>query len=64
MPVNKMNFNETEVKKILGGSIRIFFTKDTIGSTEDMFVMEDFEPGEGLDHHAHDDFLKRRSIIV
>ena len=53
--VKKLNFNETEVKKILGGSIRIFFTKDTVGSKTCMFVMGDFEPGEGLDPHAHDE---------
>ena len=45
--VKKLHFNEAEVKKILGGSIRIFFTKETVGSKTCMFVMGDFEPGEG-----------------
>ena len=29
--------------------IRIFFTEETVGTTELMFVMGDFAPGEGLD---------------
>jgi len=54
MPVKKMNFAGTEVKQILGGSIRIFFTKETVGTEDLTFVMGDFVPGEGLEPHAHE----------
>ncbi|MFX1521183.1 MAG: cupin domain-containing protein [Promethearchaeota archaeon] len=58
MSFKKLNFNETEVVTILGGPIRVFFTEETVGTKELMFVMGDFEPGEGLDPHAHDDPLQ------
>jgi mannose-6-phosphate isomerase-like protein (cupin superfamily) len=53
MSVKQMNVNETEVKQILGGPIRIFFTKETVGSDDLLFLMGDFAPGEGLEHHDH-----------
>ncbi len=55
MPVKKMNLDKAEVKQILGGPIRIFFTKDTVGTENLTFVMGDFAPGEGLEHHLHED---------
>ncbi len=54
MPVEKMDFTETEVKQILGGPIRIFFTKETVGTEDLMFLMGDFAPGEGLELHDHE----------
>jgi len=54
MPVKKLNFNETEVKKVLGGTIRTFFTNETVGTRDLVFVMGDFEPGEGLEPHVHE----------
>lgn len=55
MPAKKMNFNETEMRKVLGGSIRIFFNNETVGTKDLIFVMSDFEPGEGLDPHVHEE---------
>ncbi len=54
MSVQKKVFSETNVKKVLGGTIRTFFTKETVGTEDLMFVMGDFEPNEGLDPHTHD----------
>jgi putative monooxygenase len=54
MPVKKLNVEETEVKQILGGPIRIFFTKETVGTEDLVFVMGDFAPGEGLEPHNHE----------
>lgn len=55
MPVEKKIFSETVVKKVLGGTIRTFFTKETVGTEDLIFVMGDFEPNEGLDPHVHDE---------
>ncbi|MBW1699023.1 MAG: cupin domain-containing protein [Deltaproteobacteria bacterium] len=55
MPVKKTSFNETETRKVLGGTIRTFFTKDTVGTEDLMFVMGDFTPGEGLEPHVHEE---------
>jgi mannose-6-phosphate isomerase-like protein (cupin superfamily) len=54
MPVKKMNIQEAEVHQILGGPIRIFYTKDTVGTEDLVFVMGDFAPGEGLELHNHE----------
>ena len=54
MPVKKLNFNEAEVKQILGGPIRIFFLNETVGTEELMFLAGDFAPGEGLEAHNHE----------
>jgi len=54
MPVKKMNSTDAEMVQILGGSIRVFFTKETVGTENLVFVMSDFAPGEGLEPHAHE----------
>ena len=54
MPVKKMDFTETEVKQILGGPIRTFFTKETVGSEDLVFLVGDFAPGQGLEFHNHE----------
>ena len=55
MPVAQKRLEETDVKKVLGGTIRTFFTKETVGTEDLVFVMGDFAPGEGLDPHVHED---------
>jgi mannose-6-phosphate isomerase-like protein (cupin superfamily) len=55
MSVKKTTFNETDTKVVLGGTIRTFFTKETVGTEDLMFVMGDFVPGEGLDPHVHEE---------
>lgn len=54
MSAKKINFAETDVRKVLGGSIRTFFTKETVGTEDLMFLVGDFPPGEGLEPHAHE----------
>ena len=54
MSVKKATLSETAVKEILGGPIRIFFNKDTVGTDTLVFVMGDFGPGQGLEPHVHD----------
>ena len=53
MPVKQLRFEQSEVKEVLGGPIRFFFTKDTVGTEDLMFLVGDFAPGEGLDSHDH-----------
>jgi len=55
MAVKKLNFRETETKVVLGGTIRTFFTNETVGTQDLVFVMGDFTSGEGLDPHVHDE---------
>lgn len=55
MSVKKTIFSETDTKKVLGGTIRTFFTKETVGTEDLMFVMGDFTPGEGLEPHTHEE---------
>ena len=55
MSVKKMTFDETGTKVVLGGTIRTFFTKETVGTEDLIFVMGDFVPGEGLDPHVHEE---------
>ena len=55
MPVAKKKFEDTDVKTVLGGTIRTFFTKETVGTEDLVFVMGDFVPGEGLDPHVHEE---------
>jgi mannose-6-phosphate isomerase-like protein (cupin superfamily) len=55
MAVEKRVFADTEVKKVLGGTIRTFFTRETVGTEDLMFVMGDFVPGEGLEPHTHEE---------
>lgn len=54
MPVRKMSFTDAEARQSLGGTIRVFFTKETVGTEDLIFVMSDFAPGEGLEPHAHE----------
>ena len=54
MSVKKINFRETGSEKVLGGTIRFFFTKETVGTDDLVFVMGDFTPGEGLEPHTHE----------
>ena len=55
MEVKKTLLSETDTKKVLGGTIRTFFTNETVGTEDLVFVMGDFTPGEGLEAHAHED---------
>jgi len=55
MPVKKTILSETDTKKVLGGTIRTFFTKETVGTEDLIFVMGDFTPGEGLEPHTHEE---------
>ncbi len=54
MPVKEINFTDAEAVQILGGTVRVFFTKETVGTGDLVFLMSDFAPGEGLEPHAHE----------
>ena len=53
MSVKVLRKNQTEVKTILGGPIRIYVTPETVGSKNIAFLLGDFKPGEGLVPHIH-----------
>lgn len=53
LSVKVIKKSEAEVKTILGGSITIYCTPETVDSKKLVFVLGSFAPGEGLDPHIH-----------
>ena len=53
MSIKVFDINKTEIKKILGGPIKLILSNNEEGSKNQLLAFGMFKPGEGLYPHLH-----------